>query len=387
MSEYQCGARKGKSIREHHLTIRAMKELAKENNEEVTAMYFDIKKCFDKMVVKETMKEIWMKGIRGKHWRLIYKMNSNNILTPITEIGMCKPVHVEFMIKQGSVLGAVISAITIDSLTRMVEENGKSWEMEGIKINPLLFQDDIFLANKTKEMKESIDIIETFQTLKRLQFHEDKSKKSVLNRKNDEKLKVNGIEIERVPNHKYLGKIVEEGNKEKEEIKERIKQARGKSNECLSIINNSKLRKKRIDVGLKLLKTEIIPVLTFGAETWSKLTEKEKHEIENIQTQYLAKVLRVPVTTPKCALLSEMDLMKIEHIANLRKLEYFVEISNRDEEKLEVKIKTLMERKEMSYIKEINDLKKMYNLNQNIEKMPVSKSRKLIKRAIIKKKQ
>ena len=94
-----------------------------------------------------------------------------------------------------------------------------------------------------------------------------------------------------------------------------------------------------------MLKTEIIPVLTFGAETWSKLTEKEKHEIENIQTQYLAKVLRVPVTTPKCALLSEMDLMRIEHIANLRKLEYFVEISNRDEEKLEVKIKSLMERK------------------------------------------
>ena len=91
------------------------------------------------------------------------------------------------------------------------------------------------------------------------------------------------------------------------------------------------------------------------------------------------------MTTPKCALLSEMDLMKIEHIANLRKLEYFVEISNRDEEKLEVKIKTLMERKEMSYIKEINDLKKIYNLNQSIEKMPVPKSRKLIKRAIKKK--
>ena len=80
-----------------------------------------------------------------------------------------------------------------------------------------------------------------------------------------------------------------------------------------------------------------------------------------------------------------MDLIKIEHIANLRKLEYFVEISNRDEEKIEVKIKSLMERKEMSYIKKINDLKKIYNLNQNIEKMPVSKSRKLIKRAIIKK--
>ena len=32
MSEYQCGARKGKSIREHHLTIRTIKEIAKQEN-------------------------------------------------------------------------------------------------------------------------------------------------------------------------------------------------------------------------------------------------------------------------------------------------------------------------------------------------------------------
>ena len=43
MSEYQCGARKGKSIREHHLTIRTIKEIAKQKKEEVTAVYFDIK--------------------------------------------------------------------------------------------------------------------------------------------------------------------------------------------------------------------------------------------------------------------------------------------------------------------------------------------------------
>ena len=73
MSEYQCGARKGKSIRENHLTIRTIKEIAKREKEEITAVYFDIKKCFDKMVLKEAMKELWLKGIQGKKWRLIYK--------------------------------------------------------------------------------------------------------------------------------------------------------------------------------------------------------------------------------------------------------------------------------------------------------------------------
>ena len=47
MSEYQSGARKGKSTREHHLTIRTIKEAAKEKKEEITAIYFGIKKCFD----------------------------------------------------------------------------------------------------------------------------------------------------------------------------------------------------------------------------------------------------------------------------------------------------------------------------------------------------
>ena len=58
MSEYQCGARKGKSIREHHFTIRTIIEEARKGKEEITAVYFDIKKCFDKMVLKEAIKEM-----------------------------------------------------------------------------------------------------------------------------------------------------------------------------------------------------------------------------------------------------------------------------------------------------------------------------------------
>ena len=46
-------------------------EEAKIENEEITAVYFDIMKCFDKMGLKEAMKELWIKAIKRKHWRLI----------------------------------------------------------------------------------------------------------------------------------------------------------------------------------------------------------------------------------------------------------------------------------------------------------------------------
>ena len=363
MSEYQCGARKGKSIREHHLTIRTIKEIAKQEKEEVTAVYFDIKKCFDKMVLKEAMKELWLKGIQGKHWRLIYKLNMNNILTPISDLGECEPVIVKEMIKQGSVLGSVISAMTIDSLTRMLDNCESIWEIEGTKINPLLFQDDIIAINKTKDIQKTVNIIETFQHLKRLEFHEDKTKKSIFSGKRDEKVQINECEIKRATEHTYLGKIIEEELKEKKEIQERIKMAIIQSNECMGIINNKLLSRKRIGLGKHLLQTMIIPTLTFGAETWGKLTEKEKYEINGVQTNYLTKLLKVPVTTPKCALIGGLDLIKVEHIANTRKLQYYVDLQHREENKLEVKMQKLQQTKNMSYEREIKELKEKYNIN------------------------
>ena len=172
------------------------------------------------MLPKEAMKELWMKGVKRKNWRLIYKMNTDNTLIPLTELGICQEVKVKEMIKQGSVLGAVISAITIDSLTRIIEKYGKSWEVGGTKIHPLIFQDDICSANRSEDIQKTVKIIETFQNLKRLQFHEDKTKKSILMGKNDFPIYINGKEIMRTQNHMYLGKIIEEKGKHKEDIKE-----------------------------------------------------------------------------------------------------------------------------------------------------------------------
>merc|ERR1712055_121760 len=227
-----------------------MGEVVKQENIEVSAVYFDIKKCFDKMVLKEAMKELWIKGIKGKHWRLIYKLNSNNILTPLTDLGKREPVKVMEMIKQGSVLGSVISVLTIDSLTRMMERVETRWEIGEIKINPLLFQDDIFAVNETKNMQETVNIIETFQNLKKLQFHEEKTKKSILNGKKDENVNINGVNIERVESHKYLGKIIEEKIKGKEELKDRIRKAKAATNEAFTLMNRKELNNKRISIGI-----------------------------------------------------------------------------------------------------------------------------------------
>ena len=337
------------------------------------------------MVLKEAMKEMWLRGTKVKHWRLIYKMNSNNILTPITILGKCKEVKVKEMIKQGSILGAAISAMTIDSLTRIIENHGGSWQIGGIQIHPLLFQDDIFAVSKTENMQKLINKIEVFQNLKRLQFHEDKTKKSIINGKRDETLYINGIEIKRARSHKYLGKIIEEKGKIKEEIKKRMEKATTQAIQTMIVIKHQEMCHKRIEVGIRLLQTVIIPTLTFGAETWTKLNKGEKENMNRIQTQYLTNVLGVPPTTPICALLHETGLMKIEHIVNQRKLEYYVDLHNREDERLEVRIRKYQENERMTYETEIEELIKLYKIEENLKEIGKYEGKKIIKKAIEKK--
>ena len=235
------------------------------------------------------------------------------------------------------------------------------------RLNPLLFQDDIFAANKTEEIQETVNIIETFQNLKRLQFHKDKTKKSVLSGKSEEAIYINETKIERTPHHMYLGKIIEEKGKHKEDIKERIKKGNVAAIISTTIVNEKNLRNKRIEVGKKLLQSVIIPTIISGAETWTKLTRAEEEEINNIQTQFLNRLLKVPRSTPKCALLKEMGVRKVMHIANQRKLEYYIELHNREESRLEVKMRIHQEKKSMSYEKEIEELKKFYNIREDLK--------------------
>ena len=152
----------------------------------------------------------------------------------------------------------------------------------------------------------------------------------------------------------------------------------------MSIINNKLLSRKRIAAGKKFLQTMIIPTLTFGAETWNQLTEKEKEELNSVQTNYVAKLLNVPSTTPKCALIGGLNLIKIEHIANMRKLHYYVDVTNREEDKLEVKMQKLQQSRNMSYEKEVKELLKEYNIEicltgENTKKIKAHIEEKILK--------
>ena len=78
------------------------------------------------------------------------------------------------------------------------------------------------------------------------------------------------------------------------------------------------------------------------------------------------------------------DTIKIEHIANQRKLEYYIDLHNREEKRLEVEFRKYQE-ENMSYEKEIKELINFYKIEENLKTVDISKGKKIVKEAIHKK--
>jgi hypothetical protein len=78
---------------------------------------------------------------------------------------------------------------------------------------------------------------------------------------------------------------------------------------------------RNIEMGTlwKLIETCIIPIITYGAETWN-LKKQEKTELNKILDQIIKRILKVPITTPRETLYMETGLLDIDTITKRKRL-------------------------------------------------------------------
>ena len=69
----------------------------------------------------------------------------------------------------------------------------------------------------------------------------------------------------------------------------------------------------------------------------------------------------------------------------MKKIDYFIDLTSREESKLEVKIKKLIEEKNMTYIKEIEEIREQYNIRIKLEDLSPKEAKKIVRESIRKK--
>ena len=73
----------------------------------------------------------------------------------------------------------------------------------------------------------------------------------------------------------------------------------------------------------KLIETCIIPILTYGCETWDP-TQKELKELNKILEHIIKRILMIPTTTPRESLYKETGLKGMQFYIDKNRLNFII---------------------------------------------------------------
>ena len=144
MSKYQIGTKPGHRAQEHLFVIKNVISFYKVMDKAVILSAWDVSKFFDKEYLPDVMGELYKNNLRGKLYRLVYLMNKNIRISVQTPLGATEEKDTGEGLGQGTIEGAIASAVSLDNGVRDFFKDSKD-EIQylGIPLAPLLFQDDV----------------------------------------------------------------------------------------------------------------------------------------------------------------------------------------------------------------------------------------------------
>ena len=356
MSKFQIGSRPGHRVQEHLFTIKSVIALYLKYDGSIILSMWDVKNFFDSEHLPDCMNELFKNEIRGKIYRLVYKMNENTRIRVQTPVGLSDEKYVGESVGQGTVDGAVISAVSLDN---GVEDFFKHSEHEvnygGIVLRPLLYQDNVArLAPDLKAAQEGNDRMDAVAATKLLDFHTDKSSFLIFGKKKRRQkiledlelnpLTLSGKTMVRQNAAKYLGDFLSENGlsdsvaltikKRKPLTIRAIYEIRAVVDDCRSMVVGG------LTAGFQMWEMAVLPMLLFNSECWLEIGKPAINTLEHLQYTFLRCILGVGSGCPLPLLLSETGMILMELRVLKKKLMFLHHLFNLEQGSLAKEILT-----------------------------------------------
>ena len=387
-TEYQAGGRCNRSIADHLFVLRSILEHHIYIKKELLMEFLDLVKCFDKLVLQYVMNDMWEAGVRGKIWRNIYITNKSADVTVNTSVGATSKFSITETVKQGSILAAPMAALHTDGVNKMLNQGSGSGVSYGeVRINNLIFQDDILkVAEDKKQLNEANIIYDIFGKLNKMQYHETKSKYMTTGK--DEDIKLSGKPMQKAASYKYLGDMITPDGGIKETIQTRKGTIAGMTAELNQILEEMDYVNKFKAV-LQFYNGIIVSRLLTNAETWNIITPQNLEELEKLQAMTLKRLLRLPTGTPTNGLRNELGVYTIENQINIKKLMFWHRVMTMKEDKLVKKIMTEQTKQPGNHwYKRVIEIATSLGLPVDVEKIKIlsrGQWKKIVSKAILNK--
>lgn len=273
----QAGFRRGYSTLDHIHVIKQIFEKSKEYEIPFYCCFVDYCKAFDTIEHESIWLALKNQGIESKYIRILREIYKNSTAKVKME-SKGKEIRIQRGVRQGDPLSPKLFAAVLEEIFKKLD-----WEVQGIKINGemlshLRFADDLVILATTKdELEQMLNDLDTES--RKIGLTMNTSKTKALTNSIEEPIVVNNHLIEYVQEYTYLGQIISHKDLTTIEIETRIGNAWKRYWSFKELMKN---KETNIYIKRKLFNTCVLPVLTYGCQTWA-LTKAHLKKLEVCQ--------------------------------------------------------------------------------------------------------
>ena len=191
MPRFQIACRPGHRPSEHLFVIRSIIQHYIGRKKSFLIIGYDLKKFFDFENLRDCLRSLYTLGVRGKIYRLLYKMNEKVKIEVKTPVGTSDSAEVKEIVSQGSPEAALISSANVSAgVDEAFANSDKEIKYHDINLNPQSYMDDVIrMAENRNNAQYGNDKMEEMVKKKVLQFNLDKSNYMIVgSKKGREKL-------------------------------------------------------------------------------------------------------------------------------------------------------------------------------------------------------
>ncbi|KAK3531150.1 hypothetical protein QTP70_013257 [Hemibagrus guttatus] len=237
----------------------------------------NLEKAYDRVPREELWYCMRKSGVVEKYVRVVQDMYERSRTVVRCAVGQTEEFNVEVGLHQGSALSPFLFAIVMDQLSEEVRQESP-WTM--------MFADDIVICSESREQVE--ENLERWRfALERRGMKVSRSKTEYMcvnEREGSGTVRLQGEEVKKVQEFKYLGSTVQSNGECGKEVKKRVQAGWNGWRKVSGVLCDQKISAR---IKGKVYRTVVRPAMLYGLETVS-LRKRQESELEVAELKMLS---------------------------------------------------------------------------------------------------
>ncbi|KAK3559485.1 hypothetical protein QTP86_013664, partial [Hemibagrus guttatus] len=272
----QQGFMPRKSTTDAIFALRILMEKYRDGQRELHCVFVDLEKAYDRVPREELWYCMRKSGVAEKYVRVVQDMYERSRTVVRCAVGQTEEFNVEVGLHQGSALSPFLFAMVMDQLSEEVRQESP-WTM--------MFADDIVICSESREQVE--ENLERWRfALERRGMKVSRSKTEYMcvnEREGSGTVRLQGEEVKKVQEFKYLGSTVQSNGECGKEVKKRVQAGWNGWRKVSGVLCDQKISAR---IKGKVYRTVVRPAMLYGLETVS-LRKRQESELEVAELKML----------------------------------------------------------------------------------------------------